>query len=222
MSRRAAEKLIEQGAVEVNGRVATLGQSADPDTDTIMIEGNPLVKPDQRVYIMLNKPPGYVTTMSDEHGRKTVAELISDVGARVFPVGRLDMYSEGLLLMTNDGETAQRLTHPSHMVEKTYLVRAAGTEFKRAADVLSGKMEIDGRELMPARVKLMSESGGSAMFMISIHEGRNRQIRKMLEAAGLRAVKLKRISVGEIKLGSLPMGKWRELTAEEKKYLLHI
>ena len=218
-SRRAAEKLIEEGRVSVNGETAVLGQKADDSIDEICIDGKPIKPSDDLVYIMLNKPVGYVTTMSDEKGRMTVKDLVSDLGIRVYPVGRLDMDSEGLLIMTNDGELANALMHPAYEKNKTYIVTTEGNTSNMY--ILSSPLDIDGYIIKPAAVRLIKKSASYAEFEITIHEGRNRQIRKMCELAGLRVISLKRISIESIDLGDLPSGKWRHLTETEICMLKH-
>lgn len=213
-SRRQAEDLIREGRVSVNGAPAVLGQSVEPEHDRILIDGTPIHEVEQKTYIMLNKPRGYVTTTSDEKGRKTVMDLIDDLNVRVYPVGRLDMFSQGLLLLTNDGELAKRLTHPSHDAEKQYQVRVTG-DVKKALPILRGKMSLDGRPLKPRNIRLLSESEDSALLLFCISEGRNRQIRRMCELAGLRVVRLRRIAEAGLRLGNLPEGEWRYLTQEE-------
>lgn len=213
-SRRAAEDYLAAGRVTVNGETARLGQKADPDRDEILVDGQPLAPRATPVYILLNKPRGYVSTLSDEKGRKTVAELVADCGARVWPVGRLDLDSEGLLLLTDDGALTQRLIHPSHEVEKEYHVQVEG-DVAAALPVLRGPMELDGIPLHPARV----EELGPGLLSVVIHEGRNRQVRRMCAAAGLRVRRLKRVREGALRLGTLPPGKWRRLTAEELRLL---
>ncbi|MDO5311723.1 MAG: pseudouridine synthase, partial [Clostridia bacterium] len=182
--------------------------------------GKRLSSAGDKIYIMLNKPKGYVTTMSDEKGRKNVSELVTDVPARVYPVGRLDMYSEGLLLMTNDGEFANRMMHPSHNVNKTYMTWVQGEDIGMAVEYLREPMDIDGYITSPAEVGIMDIFPGGAALSITIHEGRNRQVRKMCELVGLRVTKLKRISEGGIELGDLKSGKWRRLTADELSELM--
>ena len=209
-SRRAAEELIAEGRVTVNGSPAVLGERADPAADEIRVDGVPLRADGERVYIMLNKPRGYVTTLSDERGRPTVAELVADAGERLFPVGRLDYNSEGLLLMTNDGALANALTHPSHGIGKTYLTEVAG-DIEKALPLLRGPMEIDGRKLRPAEVT----RAGEHTLYITLREGRNRQVRKMCALAGLSVRRLTRIAEGPLRLGDLPVGKWRRLTENE-------
>lgn len=214
-SRRKAEEWIAAGRVQVNGETAALGDSADPDVDEICVDGKPLPDLKENVYIMLNKPRGYVTTLSDEKGRENVAQLVADCGARVYPVGRLDMDSEGLLILTNDGEFANRLMHPKHEVDKTYQVTVQG--YHEAALVLLRRpIELDGYRIKPPQVKLLRNDGQRAKLLVTIHEGRNRQVRRMCDAAGMKVVRLRRISEGSLRLGDLPLGKWRHLTQEER------
>lgn len=213
-SRRAAEKMMEEGRVTVNGAVATLGQTADPETDDILLDGKPLPSGSEYVYILLHKPRGYVTTMSDEKGRRTAAELVKDCGVRVYPVGRLDMDSEGLLLFTNYGEFANKLMHPKHEVEKTYLTWVEG--FSEAAlEKLKQPITLDGYRIRAPKVRVVKPG----LLEITIHEGRNRQVRRMCDAAGMHVTRLKRIREGKLSLGDLPLGKWRYLTEEEVKSL---
>ena len=213
-SRRAAEKMIEEGRVTVNGSVAGLGQTADPDTDEILLDGRPLPSGSEYVYILLHKPRGYVTTLSDEKGRKTAAQLVADCGYRVYPVGRLDMDSEGLLLFTNDGDFANRLMHPKHEVQKTYLTWVEG--FSEAAlQKLKQPITLDGYRIHPPRVRMVK----LGLLEITIHEGRNRQVRRMCDAAGMHVTRLKRIREGKLSWGELPLGKWRYLTEDEVKSL---
>lgn len=218
-SRRTAESYIEAGRVTVNGQPAHLGDGADPDTDVILLDGKP-VRPanDGFVYIMLHKPVGYVTTMSDEKGRRTVRDLTADAGVRVYPVGRLDLNSSGLLLMTNDGELAYRLTHPRFEVEKTYLVGVRG-DAAAALAVLRAPMELDGVPLSDSKVELIKTTPEGAVLRFTIHEGKNRQVRRMCERAGLSVSWLRRTAEGEIRLGDLPRGAWRPLTEAEIAYL---
>ncbi len=215
-SRRRAEEMIAAGRVTVNGKPASLGDRADPETDMILVEGNPLPPLREYVYIMLNKPRGYVTTLSDEKGRPNAAQLVADCGCRVYPVGRLDMDSEGLLLFTNDGDFANRAMHPSHEIEKTYEVKVTGFS-ESGFERLALPMELDGYRIRPPKLKLQSVSGTTGRFQITIHEGRNRQIRRMCDAAGMKVLRLKRIQEGALELGTLPSGKWRYLTPEEQK-----
>lgn len=214
-SRRTMEEWIAEGRVTVNGEVAHLGDRADLNRDEICVDGV-IVRPEQeRVYLMLNKPRGYVTTLADERGRKTVAQLVSGCGRRVWPVGRLDQDSEGLLLMTDDGELTQRLIHPRHEVEKEYLVWVMG-DVNRGLPILSGPMEMDGQMLSPAQVRRGKSSGGVTQLSVIIHQGKNRQVRRMCAKAGLNVLRLKRIREGEVSLDrTLKPGQWRELTREE-------
>lgn len=214
-SRRAAEKLIEEGKVTVNGITASLGESADDAVDEIRVDNTPLSKNEQRTYIMLNKPRGCLSSMSDDRGRRTVAELTANVGVRVYPVGRLDYDSEGLLIMTDDGELAHMLMHPSHEIGKTYELRAQGGEMAHALEILRSPLDIDGYTINPAEVKLLNQSENDALLSITITEGRNRQIRKMCLQAGLSVIRLKRVAEGNLKLGKLPAGEWRYLDAAE-------
>lgn len=216
-SRRKAEELITAGRVKVNGQVAELGQSADPDQDTIELDGKPIPSGGDYVYIMLHKPRGYVTTLSDEKGRPNVTQLV-DCGKRVYPIGRLDMDSEGLLLLTNDGEFANHLMHPKAEVDKTYEVWV--TDFAPGGEKrLEMPITIDGYTIRPPKVKLLSSQGKGAHLYITIHEGRNRQIRRMCQAAGMRVTRLRRIAEGAVRLGDLKKGTWRYLTAEEIDHL---
>ena len=213
-SRRKAEELISAGLVTVNGASAKLGDAADPELDEILVEGKPLPKKQEYVYLMLNKPRGYVTTLSDEKGRPNAAELVADCGVRVYPVGRLDMDSEGLLLFTNDGDFANTLMHPKHEVEKTYDTWVTGYNpgsFKR----LSQPMELDGYHLRIPKLKLLKVEGQTARFQITIHEGRYRQVRRMCETAGMKVTRLRRIREGNLVLGDLPKGRWRYLNQDE-------
>ncbi len=217
-SRRKAEQMIQAGLVTVNGLPANLGDTADPVTDAILVKGKPLPKQEQYIYLMLNKPRGYVTTLSDEKGRKNAAQLVADCGTRVYPVGRLDMDSEGLLLFTNDGAFANRLMHPKQEVQKTYEVWVTG--YHPGAQVqLSRSITLDGYTIRPPKVKLLRAEGGTAKFLVTIHEGRNRQVRRMCEAAGMHCTRLRRIKEGKLSLGELPLGKWRHLTEAEVKDL---
>ena len=219
VSRRAAEKLIREGLVTVNGAVAGIGDKADPDRDQIRLRGELLSAPGQKYYIMLHKPVGYVTTMSDEKGRKTVRELVTDLPERVYPVGRLDINSEGLLLMTNDGDFANRVMHPSFEKEKTYRVLVTG-DVEKGMRRLSQPMELDGVPLAAPKVRLLKRDGSASTLDITVHEGKNRQIRRMCDQAELTVKRLTRISIGQVRLGRLPKGAWRHLTPEEIRSLL--
>lgn len=218
-SRREAERWIEAGRVRVNGSVVHLGAQADADEDRIEIDGAPLPRQPKKRYLMLHKPRGYVTTCDDEHGRKTVMELLADCGARVYPVGRLDMDSEGLLLLTNDGAFAKRIMHPSHEVRKTYILRVDGLTEEKLA-LLRRPVVLDGYRIAPPEIERVVGHGTSSDIQIVIHEGRNRQLRRMCEIAGLRVLRLTRIAEGAVELGTLPPGTWRELTAQERESLL--
>lgn len=221
-SRRAAETYITEGRVKVNGITANLGDSADLDQDEILVDGRRIGKKTPRmVYIMLNKPRGYVTTLSDEAGRKTVADLIQDVPERVYPVGRLDMHSEGLLLLTNDGQLAYSLMHPSHEVYKEYLVKLTPDEegLPSPEKPLSGVIELDGERLLPAKCRLLTKTENGYILTIAIRQGKNRQIRRMCAKCGYTVNSLKRVSEGDVKLGELPSGRWRYLTEAEVRYL---
>lgn len=218
-SRRKAEEWITAGRVEVNGVTAQLGDRADLERDTILVDGKPLAQNDSRVYLMLNKPRGYVTTLSDEKGRKNVAQLVSGCGTRVWPVGRLDLDSEGLLIMTDDGDLTQKLLHPSHEIEKEYLVWVTGS-VDHALPILSGPMELDGDQLAPARVRRGAANGEVNQLSITIHQGKNRQVRRMCEKAGLKVLRLKRIREGGLGLDrTLKPGQWRPLTEQELREL---
>lgn len=209
-SRRKAEELLAAGRVTVNGVTASLGDKADTERDRVQVDGEDVLAAGTRTYIMLHKPRGYVTTLSDEKGRPTVAQLVSDCPAKVWPVGRLDMDSEGLLLMTDDGELTYRLTHPSHEIEKEYHVRVTG-EIVGALPLLSRPMVVDGEDMVADRV----EQTGKQTLTIVIHQGKNRQVRRMCAAAGLKVIRLKRVREGDLLLGDLQGGKWRHLTNEE-------
>ena len=213
-SRRKAEQMIRDGLVTVNGFPAALGDSADPELDMICINGQPLPNQQRFVYILLNKPRGYVTTLSDEKGRPNAAQLVANCGTRVYPVGRLDMDSEGLLLFTNDGAFANELTHPKREVEKIYEVWVSGYQ-SGGEEKLSRPIVLDGYRIRPPKVVLLSTNEEKAKFRVTIHEGRNRQIRRMCEAAGMRCTRLRRIQEGSLYLGDLPIGTWRYLTTEE-------
>lgn len=213
-SRRKAEELILAGRVTCNGSVANLGDRADPDTDEVRVDGKLLPSPNEYVYIMLNKPRGYVTTLSDEKGRPNAAQLI-DCGVRVYPVGRLDMDSEGLLLFTNDGEFANTLMHPKHEVDKTYRILVEGYSEEKL-EKLREPIKLDGYLIRRPDVKLLrTRNRDQAQLLVTIHEGRNRQVRRMCDAAGMKVLRLQRISEGKLKLGTLELGKWRCLTPEE-------
>lgn len=209
-SRRKAEEWLADGRITVNGVVAAVGEKADPERDEILVDGRPLRLPSGHTYIMLHKPRGYVTTMSDEKGRKTVTQLISDCPARVWPVGRLDMDSEGLLLMTDDGELTHRLTHPSHEIKKEYIVHVDG-DISNALPILRQPMVVDGEDMVADSV----HQTGERKLLIVIHQGKNRQVRRMCAAAGLTVKRLIRVREHGLTMEGLPCGKWRYLSADE-------
>lgn len=213
-SRRHAEELIAAGQVMVNGQIATVGQQADPDMDEIIISGQALPAQSDLIYIMLNKPRGIVTTLNDERGRPNVAQLVADCGQRVWPIGRLDMDSEGLLLLTNDGAFSQDVAHPRREVAKRYWVwvrsYASGKD-----DLLRRRVTLDGYTIAEPEIRVLRANGDKARIEVTIHEGRNRQVRRMCAMAGLTVLKLVRVAEGEITLGNLPIGTWRYLTEDE-------
>ena len=196
-----------------------MGDKADPETDRILVEGRPLPRSERKVYLLLHKPRGYVTTLHDDKGRRNVIDLLPELDVRVYPVGRLDMDSEGLLILTNDGVLADRLMHPSHEVEKVYRTWVRGEDLKKAVSLLQQDMLIDGYKVRSALVRILRETSGGGTLDITIHEGRNRQVRKMCEQAGLRVTRLCRMQEGPIRLGSLKSGDWRFLTAQEVRAL---
>lgn len=214
-SRRKAEDLIMAGKVKVNGKPASIGDKIDPKSDTVVVAGKKVKKTKKNTYIMLHKPRGFITTLSDEMGRKCVAQLVEDVGTRVYPVGRLDRDSEGLLLLTDDGEFANALTHPTRHVPKTYRVTVRPTITDEQITALTTGIEIDGRMTMPSEVRVLEKKEGRVVLEIIIYEGRNRQIRKMCDSLGLEVARLKRTQIGSVKLGMLKQGDWRNLTEDE-------
>ncbi len=214
-SRRRAEELISAGKVTCNGAVAALGDRADPEMDEILVDGKPLPSIPDYVYIMLHKPRGFVTTLRDEKGRDNAAQLVADCGVRVYPVGRLDMDSEGLLLFTNDGDFANNLMHPRHEVNKTYRVLVRNFT-EEGLERLEQPVTLDGYTIRKPQVKLVRQGeNGKAELEVTIHEGRNRQVRRMCGMAGMKVLRLIRIAEGELRLGNLPKGKWRYLSAAE-------
>lgn len=212
-SRRQAEALLIAGRVTCDGRVCAVGDQADPEVNIICVDGKPLPTGAAPVYIMLHKPRGFVTTLSDEKGRKNAAQLIT-CGTRVYPVGRLDMDSEGLLLFTNDGDFANRMMHPKHEVDKTYQVWAEKVT-DEGLEKVKKPVELDGYLIAPPTVKLLHREGNRALLEITIHEGRNRQVRRMCQMAGMYVTRLRRVSEGSLSLGDLPKGQWRYLTEQE-------
>lgn len=219
-SRRAAEELILAGRIRVNKRIVTeLGTKVDSDNDKVFLDGNRLLPEKKLYYIMLNKPKGYVATAKDEHDRSTVTELVADINARLYPVGRLDYLSEGLLFLTNDGDFAYKMTHPTQHVSKKYQVVVSGIPKLEDIERLRTGVDIGGYVTAPARVHLAKVKERTAQLDITITEGKNRQIRKMCEAVGLSVLQLKRVNVGGVALGNLPLGKWRPLTAAEHQLL---
>lgn len=219
-SRRAGEELLRGGRVTVNGITAALGDSADAETDAICVDGKPLCRPAEKTYIMLNKPRGYVTTLKDEKGRRCVSDLISGAGVRLYPVGRLDMYSEGLLIMTDDGDFANRMMHPSSEIKKTYHAWLEGECSEGSLRILRSPMMIDGCMISPAQVDILHKDADYTKLAVTIHEGRNRQIRKMCKAAGVKLTRLKRVAEGGLQLGSLETGHWRYLSGDELQDML--
>ena len=220
MSRRAAEKEIEAGQVKINGEVAEIGQRVRPGKDRVEYKGAVVAKKrgTHHTYLMLNKPTGYVTTMSDDKGRKTVADLVADVEVRVYPVGRLDMDSEGLLLFTDDGELTNALTHPRHHIAKYYDVTVEGAVNRPTLAKLSGEMEIDGYKILPVECHILKKSEEKTVIRMVLFEGRNRQIRKMCEQCELVVKKLRRVAMGDLEL-DIAKGKWRYLDKVEVDYL---
>ncbi|MCL2106545.1 MAG: rRNA pseudouridine synthase [Oscillospiraceae bacterium] len=222
-SRRKAEEMILAGRVTVHGRPAKLGQSVDPKTAIVAVDGQRLEPHRERkLYLMLHKPRGYVTTMEDRHARRGVAELVASYPERLFPVGRLDKDSEGLLLMTNDGDFANALTHPSRHVKKVYRVTIRGQVSDRQQEALRGGVELDGQPTLPLELRLLADEPERTVLEFTLREGRNRQIRRMCGALGLEVARLKRVAIGPLRLGMLPPGQTRELTAEEIKRLKNL
>ena len=221
MSRRAADAAVERGEVKVNGVTAELGQKVDPATDTVTWKGKKIVLPTTpaKLTVMLNKPRGYLTTLSDDKGRHTVAEPVADAGVRLYPVGRLDMDSDGLLLLTNDGDLANLLSHPSHEVDKVYLAYVAGNVTAEQMNNMTRPIEIDGKMTSPARVRKAAFNQVETALEVTIHDGRNRQVRRLCEREGLRVLKLTRVAEGPLLLGDLEEGKWRRLSDKEIRKL---
>lgn len=215
-SRRSAEKIIESGRVRVNGEIVDyMGCVIDPDKDIVEVDGKRIEEEIQKYYIMLNKPKNYVTTVSDDLGRPTVMQLVTDINARIYPVGRLDFDTTGLLIMTNDGNFANILAHPSHVVNKVYIARIDKPLDEEQIKTLCSGVELDGVMTAPAKAENIKRPQKGFEVKITIHEGRNRQVRRMLESVGANVMSLKRISVGSLTLGNLPEGKWRRLSDAE-------
>ena len=221
-SRRKAEELIAAGKVKINGHIAEIGSKVDPKRDKVTVRGRAVVPVNEKVYIMLNKPRGFVTTMSDELGRKTVSDLVADAGNRIFPVGRLDRDSEGLLIMTNDGDFANKLTHPSSHVNKTYRVTVKGAAEEEQLLKMKEGILLDGRKTLPCDCFVAERKPDRTVLIFVLNEGRNRQIRRMCEAVGLEVLRLKRTEIAGVKLGMLPQGKWRPLNEREMRRLTNI
>ena len=219
-SRRKAEELIVNGKVKVNGRIASLGDKIRPGKDNVLVNGKKVIVKKKHTYIMLNKPRGYVTTLNDEQGRKCVADLIKDVGTRVYPVGRLDRNSEGLLFLSDDGEFSNLLMHPTNHISKTYRVTVRPSINDEQVAALTDGIMLDGRKTLPAEVRIISREEGRVVLEMIIYEGRNRQIRRMLEELGLEVARLKRTQIGSVKMGMLKVGDWRNLTDEEVHKLI--
>lgn len=215
-SRRKCQEMIALGKVKINGRLAQLGAKVSPRNDIVTLDGKRIeFSKTEKIYIMLYKPRGFVTTMNDEYGRKCVSELVKDIPERIYPVGRLDKDSEGLLLMTNDGDFANKVIHPSRDIWKTYRVTLKGNIREEKIARLSLIEDLDGEKIEPARVEIITQESERTVLEISIKEGRNRQIRRMCEKIGLTIARLKRISIGKLKLGMLSPGKYRNLKPEE-------
>ena len=221
-SRRKSEELIAQGKVKVNGHVAYIGQKVNPRKDLVTVGKQKIVPPRNKkmVYIMLHKPRGYVTTVSDDRERKTVMELVSDIDERIYPVGRLDKDSEGLLILTNDGSFTNAMTHPSHNYAKVYRVTVRPKVTDEMLYNMRNGIEIDGKKTAPCEITVLTTEENRVVLEFILKEGRNRQIRKMCESQGLEVARLKRTAIGPIKLGMLPQGKYRELSEQEIKKLL--
>ena len=220
MSRRTAEKEIEAGRVTVNGERVEVGRKILPGVDRVLYNGREVkASGERKLYVMLYKPRGYVTTMKDEHGRKCVPELLADVPARVYPCGRLDRDSEGLLLLTNDGDVAEKLMHPKHHVEKVYHVKVRGEIEPEKLKALNAPMTLDGTPIAQVKVTILSRKDGETSLKFVLSEGRNRQIRRMCEQVGLDVRRLKRVAVGSINIGMLTPGKWKYLNHTEEEYL---
>lgn len=221
LSRRAAEAEIEVGRVKVNGEIAQIGQKILPGVDRVEYCGKLVLPPAHtgHTYVMLNKPRGYLTSMTDDRGRRCVTELVADVGKRLYPVGRLDLESEGLLLLTDDGDLTYKLTHPRHEIPKIYHVKLAGDVTEEEIEALSQPIELDGYMTQPVEIELVSRRDNATTLRMILYEGRNRQIRRMCAAQGFKVIRLCRVAIGDLKLGNLAPGKWRYLTKSQVEYL---
>ncbi len=220
MSRRAAEEEIKNGNISINGHIAPLGTKVDPSSDTVTYRGKKILyKKSEHTYIMMNKPRGYLSSTFDDRGRKCVTDLLEGINSRVYPVGRLDLISEGMLLLTDDGELKNKLTHPSYSLPKLYRVKVSGEVSEAQMDILTSPLVIDGYKIRPVDVKIHSIDESGTVLRMTLFEGRNRQIRKMCEQADLTVKRLSRLSIGNLSLDGLAVGKWRHLTPEEVEYL---
>ncbi len=221
-SRRKAEELIEQGKVKINGRKAILGDKVDPIHDKVLVFGKPISSRNTKMYIMLHKPRGFVTTLSDEQGRRCVADLVADANVRLFPVGRLDKNSEGLLLMTNDGDFSNFLMHPARHVSKVYRVTVKEKVTDEQIEKMAAGMQLESYKTAPCDINIIEKFSDRTVLRFTLYEGKNREIRQLCEAVGLNVIRLKRVEIAGLKLGMLPQGRWRELTEKEVKKLMSI
>ena len=221
-SRRAAEKMITEGRVKVNGKKVTeQGVKVETGADSVSVDGKAIGITEKKYYIMLNKPEGYVSSAKDQFDRPTVVDLVkNEIDTRIFPVGRLDYDTTGLLLMTNDGDFTYKITHPSFEKAKTYVALISGKVTEKALDILRRGVVIDGYKTSPAKIEMIGSENGKVAVKVTIHEGRNRQVRRMFENVGLKVSELKRIQIGEVSLGNLPEGRWRYLTSHEISCLI--
>ncbi|HCC53329.1 MAG TPA: pseudouridine synthase [Desulfobulbaceae bacterium] len=220
-SRRNAEELIRQGKVTVDGKVITeMGCRVDPHTQVVAFEGRPLCREEEKIYLLLNKPKGYVTTLHDPQGRPIVSSLLTGITSRVFPVGRLDFYTEGALILTNDGDFAERILHPRFEIERTYQAEVRGLPTHEKIHLLEEGLELEGKKTWPAKVSIIAKEPATTTLEITIHEGRKRQVRKMFEAIGHRVIALRRIAYGRLRLGTLPTGQYRRLTPADLELII--